>query len=237
MKFWKTKSGYRVIQILTGRSNVFLLTNGEKSILIDTGPKFMWRSLKKRLKDLNLTYIDYLILTHSHFDHANNAAGLKEKYKAKVIIHRNEAAYLMSNEVVLPPGSNRVTRILINAFGKKLRSKLACVPCQPDILIDDRFNLNDFGLNAYIMHTPGHSCGSVSVIVDNEIALVGDTMFGVFKRSVFPPFVQDNKQLFESWSKLLETDCSLFIPSHGSTNSRWLLQKEYNKSTGQNNKY
>jgi flavorubredoxin len=36
MKTWQTKSGYKVIQVLAGRSNVFLLTNGEQNILVDT---------------------------------------------------------------------------------------------------------------------------------------------------------------------------------------------------------
>jgi glyoxylase-like metal-dependent hydrolase (beta-lactamase superfamily II) len=81
------------------------------------------------------------------------------------------------------------------------------------------------GFNAYILHTPGHSSGSVSIIVDDEIALVGDTMFGIFPWSVFPPFADDVKQMTESWGKLLETNCRLFLPGHGTANKRSLVQK------------
>ncbi|MBN2339447.1 MAG: Zn-dependent hydrolase, partial [Acidobacteria bacterium] len=90
-------------------------------------------------------------------------------------------------------------------------------------------DLKDFGLNAYILHTPGHTSGSVSIIVEGEIALVGDAMFGILPGSVFPPFADDPGQLMASWGKLLDTGCSLFLPAHGSAIGRSLLQKEYHR--------
>jgi glyoxylase-like metal-dependent hydrolase (beta-lactamase superfamily II) len=71
-----------------------------------------------------------------------------------------------------------------------------------------------------LMHTPGHTKGCLSVIVDNELAIVGDAMFGVFPGSIFPPYGNDVRQMVESWEKLLETSCRLFIPAHGSANKR-----------------
>lgn len=79
MRTWITKSGYRIIEILSGRSNVFLLTNGEKNILIDTSPGFMWYRLKRRFKKLNVRIVDYLILTHAHFENAANSRALVQK--------------------------------------------------------------------------------------------------------------------------------------------------------------
>ena len=49
MKTWTTRSGYRIIQILSGRSNVFLLTNGKINFLIDTSSGRLWSKLQKRL--------------------------------------------------------------------------------------------------------------------------------------------------------------------------------------------
>jgi hypothetical protein len=67
------------------------------------------------------------------------------------------------------------------------------------------------------------------VIVNGELALVGDAMFGVFRNSIFPPFADDVPQMVKSWGKLLDTGCSLFLPSHGSANSRALVEREYTK--------
>jgi glyoxylase-like metal-dependent hydrolase (beta-lactamase superfamily II) len=102
-------------------------------------------------------------------------------------------------------------------------------PCDFDILVDTHFDLNDFGFNAYILHTTGHSGNSISLVIDNEIAIVGDTMFGVFKWSIMPPFGLDVKQLIKSCGKLLDTNCTTFIPGHGFAINRLLVQKVYNK--------
>lgn len=228
LKHWTTKSGYKIFRLLSGRSNVFLLSNSDKNIVIDTSPKRKWKALEKRLRNLSIDRVDYLILTHSHYDHADNARRLKDNYKALIIIHKEEAVYLESGEILLPHGSTLVTRFMVNKLAKRLAPKFAGEPCSYDILVDEKLDLKDFGFNAYIMHTPGHTPGSMSVIVDDEVAIVGDTMFGVFKGSVFPPFANDVRQIVESWGKLLATNCSVFLPSHGSENSRALVQKDYN---------
>ena len=110
MKTWKTRSGHDIIQLLSGRSNVFLLTNGKNNILIDTGPKIMWKILDSRLRKSGINHIDYLILTHTHFDHAANAYQINEKYNALVIVHQFEASYLISGDNIIPKGTNYFTR-------------------------------------------------------------------------------------------------------------------------------
>lgn len=62
MKRWRTKSGYDIIMILSGRSNVFLLTNGEKNILIDTSVSRLWNRLQQKLDKLGINSIEYLIV-------------------------------------------------------------------------------------------------------------------------------------------------------------------------------
>lgn len=233
MKTWKTKSGYRIIRLLSGRSNVFLLTSNEKNILIDTSPKFMWRALEKRFCKLNIEKIEYLILTHSHFDHVNNALRIRERFNAQILIHVNESAYLSSGRNTMIEGTNAFMRMMTRLLAKGFLSRIGSEPCIPDIIIsEDIYSLKDTGFNAFIMHTPGHTSGSVSVIIDDEIALVGDTMFGIFPWSVFPPFADNIKQMIHSWGKLLETNCRIFIPSHGSANPRSLLEKDYKRKIG-----
>lgn len=232
MKIWYTRNGYRIIQVLAGRCNVFLLTNGEKYVLVDTGMSYMWKKLQKQLAYFHLNRIDYLILTHAHADHAENCRKVQYKYQPVVILHRSEAPNLGVGDFVIPSGTNIFTRLFVALIARPLAPLLRYEPCQPNLVTGDLFDLNDYGFNAIIMHTPGHTAGSVSIIVDDEIALVGDTMVGTFKSSVFPPFADDAKQLIESWGKLLATGCSLYIPSHGTANSRALVQRSFNKRKG-----
>jgi len=198
-------------------------------MLVDTSPEFMWETLQKRLYRFQIKQIDLLVLTHAHFDHAANASSIKEKYKAKVIIHQAETKYLTTGENILPTGTNIVTKFLVKTFAKQFNSITRYSPCNYDITFDDSFDLTDYGFNGYLIHTPGHTQGSISVIIDNEIALVGDTMFGIFWWTIFPPFASEQDLMVNSWGKLLETNCNIFIPSHGSANKRFLVEKEYSK--------
>ena len=229
MKKWTTKSGYTIYRILSGRSNVFLLTNSTTHILVDASVPGAWNRLVKNLNRLNITSVDYLILTHAHFDHAGNACKIKETYNANVFIHKNEKNNLLNGDNILPRGTNPITRRIVNSIGKRYIAKLTYKPCQPDFVVESDYNFKDLGFNAYLMHTPGHTIGSMSLIIDDEIAIVGDTMFGIFKGSAFPPYAQDEHVMLKSWGKLLQTGCNEFLPSHGTSNSRELVQKCYNK--------
>lgn len=227
MKSWETKGNTRITRVLAGRSNVFLVSRGTKNILVDTSPAGCWKKLDRNLQKLGVERLDALVLTHTHYDHAGNAARLQDKYKAKVIVHRSEGPLLARGEAIIPKGTNLLGRLLIDRLGKKLAPRLKCPPCRPDIPVDDALSLADLGFNARIVHTPGHSPGSQSVIVDEEIALVGDAMFGVFPWSVFPPFAADAGLMVDSWGKLLATNCRLFLPAHGTANPRRLVQKNH----------
>lgn len=229
MKNWSTPTGYKIIQVLSGRSNVFLLTNGLTNILVDTSAGFMWEILQKKLNIFGVKEISLLFLTHSHFDHAANAARIKEKYKVKVIIHQSEIKYLNMGDNILPTGTNPFSRFLVRSIAERFRSVAKYQPCDHDVTIDETYDLTNVGFNAFIIHTPGHTEGSCSMIIDDEVALVGDTMFGIFPGSIFPPFASDQSQLIKSWEKLLETRCKLFIPSHGSANKRSLVEKDFIK--------
>jgi glyoxylase-like metal-dependent hydrolase (beta-lactamase superfamily II) len=230
MRKWTTTNGMIIYQVLSGRSNSFLVSSNDNFMLIDTGRSSSWGKLSKNLDEiLSKNNLSCLILTHTHFDHTENAAKIKEKYKSKIIVHKNESAYLKSGRSPLPKGTNILTKILINSIGKKMESQYNYENAQFDILVDEKLDLNEFGFNAYILHTPGHSSGSTSIIIDDELAIVGDAMFGVFKWSIFPPFADNVQLMTESWDKLLKTNCSTYLPGHGAEISLNLLKKQFFK--------
>ncbi len=71
MNNWKTKNGYKIIQVLSGRRNAYLLLKDKLIFLIDTGKESAYKKLSKNidLLGLSLDKITHLILTNTHFDH------------------------------------------------------------------------------------------------------------------------------------------------------------------------
>ncbi len=87
MKKWKSNH-CTIYQVLNGRSNSFLISNQSTSILVDTGRKNSWKTLTLQIdKLLGKNNLSNLILTHTHFDHTENASKIKEKYDSKIILH------------------------------------------------------------------------------------------------------------------------------------------------------
>lgn len=191
---------------------------------MDTGPSKSWKDLDRGLDQLVDGELSYLVLTHTHYDHTENAHRVKEKYGAKIMVHRSEAACLKQGYTPLPQGTVLSTKLLVGV-GNRLNTRSRYHPVTADFFVDDIYNLGD---NCCLIHTPGHTGGSISFIVNKEVALVGDAMFGVF-RGVFPPFANDVPSMIRSWKKLLDTGCKIFLPGHGSQNERKLLNKEYEK--------
>jgi glyoxylase-like metal-dependent hydrolase (beta-lactamase superfamily II) len=190
MNEWKTKYGHKIIRVLSGRSNAYLILNGNTAILVDTGKKTAFRKLSENMEtiDVAIETISYLILTHTHFDHCQSAKRIAEKSGCRIIVVKGD---------FYPDGMNDIIKII---------------------------------------ETPGHSVDSISILVDNEVAIVGDAMFGIFKKSIFPPYADDTAKMIESWGKLLHTDCQIFLPGHGRAIKRILLQKEYDKYARKHNK-
>jgi glyoxylase-like metal-dependent hydrolase (beta-lactamase superfamily II) len=225
LKPWKTSGGSVIRQVLSSRTNIFLLSSGHADILVDTGQALQGRALIEHLEYLGVEHINYVLQTHTHFDHCGNTAKIAAKFGARVFAHEADAAFLREGRAVIPQGTMPVTRGLVRVFGSWIGPAFNFRPCPCDVYGDNAPDFKALGLNIRIMPTPGHTAGSVSVIVDEELALVGDSLFGIFKNSAMPPFADDPAELVRSWDKLLSTGCSTFLPGHGRAISKDLLRR------------
>lgn len=229
MQKWRTSTGIEVIRVLSGRINSYLIHSEKGNILVDTGMTIAFGQLLENLQRLrfHVKDVDYLVLTHTHFDHCQNASNFSSLSNCKIMVGQPEAAFARSGYTPLPKGVYLFPRI-ISSIGNWIgKARFGYKPIFSDILIQSETALENYPVK--ILPTPGHTAGSVSLIIDNEIALVGDTLFGVFRNSVLPPFADDLPELIKSWGQLLETNCSCFLPGHGNEISRDLLQRELDK--------
>lgn len=220
-------SGIMIIRLFTLVSSVFLIRQPNKGdILVDSGVPKARGKLISALKYHNVNP-EYLILTHSHYDHAGNAAFIKQTTGAKVIIHEAEAEYLHHGKMNYPSGTFPLTRFIIN-LARTRNYDMDYEPCQADIIISKDGSLSGHE-DIKLIHTPGHSAGSLSVVVNDEIVVAGDTMVNNLLFKLFPPFADDPGMLMHTWEKLLATGCHTFIPSHGRLVDKELLAQVHEK--------
>ena len=109
-----------------------------------------------------------IILTHSHFDHITGIAGVKAAFPhAKIAIHKAEL-----NELTNPPGP--MNSSVLRFFGMpELLDEVAKQPA-PDTVLTDGMEIEGWS----VIHTPGHTPGSICLYNAAEKALIsGDTMF------------------------------------------------------------
>ncbi|WP_316861388.1 MBL fold metallo-hydrolase [uncultured Cohaesibacter sp.] len=159
-----------------------------------------------------------IILTHCHWDHIGCVAKIKELTGAPVILHRNEQVVLEQGLRSMPPGITIWGLILgsmLNRYSKGLRLE----PCKADITLgDEDFPLEDYGIDGVITATPGHSPGSLSILLDDGSAFVGDLAMNGFPLTFgpsLPIFATDKPKIAESWKKLIKRKVRTIYPAHG----------------------
>ena len=165
-------------------TNCFLVTDMEtnKRFIVDPGEYD--RSLKKLLSNVKEGEIEYILLTHGHFDHIMGVYDVQKNYGGKIVIHEKDADCFKNDE-----------KSLISNFG--FDGKL---PEKADILVKDGDTLPFAGDSIKVIHTPGHTEGSVCYLID-DLLFSGDTLFcgsvgrTDFKSGSFDDIIKSVKKL------------------------------------------
>jgi hydroxyacylglutathione hydrolase len=222
---------HSIYSILSGRTHIYLVKNHDAALLVDAGP--LKSSDMVTLAIINsgtdLRQIKGIVMTHTHKDHSQALLKFKETTRAPVMVHQLEAENLEQGYTPIPIGTVLTTRI-ISWMGRTYGSQWPYYPpVKPDILLQDKFDLQSYGIDGYIIHTPGHTAGSVSLILAEGSAFVGDSLMGTAITTVMPIFANDIPTLYKSWKILLDTGSEIFYPSHGQPLTRMQLEREYVK--------
>ena len=214
-----------IFRLPLGWNDCYLIRE-KGTIMIDAGGKNKTRALKKALKDIgvNPKTIGLIVITHGHPDHITSAKDFKELTGAKIAMHHLDKACLEKGErkntqkQKTTKGSSwrwffSKTRALFNAM---LNREIPT--CEVEVTVeDDGLSLKDYGVSGRIIHTPGHTSGSVSVVLDSGEAFVGDLAMNKFPLRMGTAYraAEDTAAMRESLRHLLKLNVTTIYPGHG----------------------
>ena len=163
--------------------------------------------------------IQLLIVTHGHFDHAGSARAIRELTGAKIAVHQADRDKVEKTIHAIPPAASTWGRVM-HALFKPIVPFVSSFPAiRADVVLDTgEYSLTQYGIQGRICHTPGHTEGSVSVLLDTGDAFVGCMAHNnpPFRLNPgLPIFAEDLERLKESWRSLLNQGVTTIYPGHG----------------------
>jgi hydroxyacylglutathione hydrolase len=200
-----------------GGVNCYLLHSPNGSVLIDSGfsarrAKFVEALDAAGCRPGNLKLV---VLTHGDSDHAGNAAYLRDVYGAKLALHDADSGMVEHgdmgwNRKAEPDEMSWIMKAMSFAMGKFLKPG-AFQTFIPDLRVEEGFDLSPYGVDARIIQLPGHSKGSIGVLLPN-----GDLFCGDFLYNMPGLHFIDNKADHEaSLKKLKSLNIATIYPGHG----------------------
>jgi glyoxylase-like metal-dependent hydrolase (beta-lactamase superfamily II) len=175
-------------------TNYWVIGAGPSRLLVDIGWPGTLGTMKANLKRLGvpLREIRYALATHYHIDHA----GLAEELKREGV-----SLLVLDVQVDAIPMMKRWT---------KPADRYVDITPEGSVTIsfeESRPLLQEIGISGEIIHTPGHSDDSVSLLLDDGSVFTGD----------LPPeaYSYDNPVVLQTWRLLRERGATRVYPAHG----------------------
>lgn len=178
-------------------TNYWVISAGRQRLLVDCGYPGTMGTMRRRLKqvDVPLSEIRYALATHYHIDHA----GLCQELKLAGV-----SLLVLENQMTAIPLMVRFTKPRDHYVEISLEGNV-------DISFEEsRAVLEGISIPGEILHTPGHSDDSVSLLLDNGAVFTGD---------LTPPegaWGEAGEVVLASWKMLRERGARLVYPAHGS---------------------
>lgn len=191
---------------------LFLVDGG----LIGTGHRILERIARIGRKPEHLRFA---LITHAHADHFGGLSDVQEASDCAVVCHPEHAGALRTGGNLVSPGLNVFARVYERIAHFAL-PKLELPKLRRVSSVGDGERLHDLGLPGTVLHTPGHSTGDLTLVLDDGSAFVGDLVQGPRIPGVLPPefsiMAVDEPAMFASWRALLASGAKMLYPGHGS---------------------
>ncbi len=203
-------------------SNVHIIAGKEGPVLVDAGSPVDedFTALRLALKDMGKrpSDIQLIILTHGHGDHAGGARRLRRESGAPIMMGAGDTGMAAA-------GKNKPLKTM--SLMARMLKPFVDFPYpkfQPDVLIapGKSAELTRYGLEGRVVSTPGHTDGSLVVVLPGGDAFVGDMVLGGYMGGGLLPaspgrhyFHDDAPRAENHLRELLRNGTKRFYPGHG----------------------
>jgi len=165
--------------------------------------EFIARGLNRKPSELKT-----IVVTHCHFDHIRGLAAVKAATGARVAVHEADADFVSGKKKYPSPrGAMRFAFSVMSPF-------IRTTPVEPDVLLKEGDTVGRLA----VLHTPGHTPGSISLHDrEDRVLFVGDTARFIKGKLEGPPprFTQSMDQARASIGKLSSLDFEVMLSGHG----------------------
>jgi len=179
---------------------VYLARFGEKAVLIDAGcgnaPEALFENISEVLPpDVE---IEYLLLTHCHYDHTGGAEAVRNRYGCRIAVHELDAAFLENGDSTVTAANWYGARMNPLKIDHKINAK------------EETFQVGEGKLTAY--HCPGHSPGSVVYFaqIDSNRVLFGQDVHGPLEAS----FLSNREKYIHSLKFMMGLNADVLCEGH-----------------------
>lgn len=209
-------------RIKCGNGNCYIVENGVDGILVDTGKK---EFAKRVMEACRQYHVKLIVLTHAHFDHAENAAQISNALGIPIGMSEKDCNLIPSNANQGLSAETFLGKIVLSVSLKDF-SVRSLEKFKPHILLKDGDSLSGYGVNASIIALPGHTDGSIGIDVENKGFIVGDALMNMFYPTVSMLF-HDKSKMLDSAGKISRLGNRTIYFGHGKPvlNKQWVKQR------------
>lgn len=207
-----------VHRIKCGNGNCYIIENGACGILVDTGKNEFLQRVINACRKYNVKLI---VLTHAHFDHAENAAQISDMLGIPIAMNDRDCDLIKSNTNQELSASTFLGKIVLSASLKDFAVR-KMLEFKPSVLLNDGDSLSDYGIDARIISLPGHTDGSIGIDVDEKHLIIGDALMNMFYPTVSMLY-RNKEEMLESARKISRIGDRIIYFGHGSPkpNRKW----------------
>src|SRR5436190_17930026 len=176
-----------IIPINLGIVYAYLVKGKSRSILVDCGFPGQQGAIMRALAKNNVRKgdVSLIIVTHGDIDHYGSSGRLRDLLAVPVLVHEADSKILRTgvNRKIHPSGLigniMKAMALLLTAFTKHLYK-----PFEPDVIMPaTEFSLEKYGIEGSLLHTPGETAGSISLVLSGNRIIAGDLIGGILPHS------------------------------------------------------